>query len=522
MLKLNISKQLPLLNQSITNINALLKSGEITSVDLVKATIQRIKDTKVLNAFITITEDQAIQQAQQSAQRFKNEQYIGILDGVPLSFKDNFSTKDISTTCGSKMLSNYIPPFDATVVERLLESGVVMMGKTNMDEFAMGSACSESYFGPTYNPWNCNLKFKLCNQSDGSIVHTLDQNDDKDCWYIAGGSSGGSAVSVAIGASFAALSSDTGGSTRNPASRVGIVGFKPSYGLISRFGLIPLTHSLDVPGIMARNVQDVETVFSHLHGNDKRDSTTANVDLSQTSPNVRLKKLRIGIPNEYRCNFLDKNICKAWDDTIEILSNNGATIVPISLPHTKYSLACYSILNTCEVASNFACYDGIQYGYRADKKDVTFEECYTSTREESFNDIVKSRIISGNYFLLKQNYEKYYNKALKLRRLIADDFTTAFRDVDFMLTPVTVTSTMNFAKWSQMDKTEEAIKEDYCTQPTNMAGIPAISIPVKLDDTTKLPIGIQIIANKFDDYRLLKFAKQLESLIQFPHLIFDQ
>jgi len=446
---------------------------------------------------------------------------LGILDGVPISFKDNFSTKNVATTCASKMLQHYIPPFNATVVEKLLDNGVVMMGKTNMDEFAMGAACSESFFGATYNPWHCNLKFKLC-KKHSLQAEALNTIDDRDNWYITGGSSGGSAVSVAIGASFAALSSDTGGSTRNPASRLGIVGFKPSYGLISRFGLIPLTHSLDVPGIMARNVQDATIVFDHLHGVDTRDSTTVNADLNRNGSDINIKNLTIGIPEEYMCDFLDPTIAQAWEEAIQLLMNAGARIMPISLPHTKYSLACYSILNTCEVASNFACYDGVEYGYRTLQKDLNFEECYTTSREESFNDIVKSRIIAGNYFLLSENYDKYYSKALKMRRLISDDFVTAFRSVDFMLTPVTITSTMTYAKWSQMDKTEEAIKEDYCTQPANMAGLPAVSVPFKLDPNTKLPIGLQFIGNKFDDYRLLKLAVLFESITDFPHLVYDQ
>ena len=538
LLKQNIAKQLPLLNQSISNVHNLLRKGEIVPLDLAQACLQRINDTKVLNAFITLPEELTLQQAKQSNQRFLNgilflfilfiyfiniiDKSLGILDGIPLSIKDNFSTKNVATTCGSKMLRNYVPPFNATVVERLFQNGAVMMGKTNMDEFAMGSACSESFFGPTYNPWNSCLKFKLGNRSDFSVVDMLNIITNSENWYIPGGSSGGSAVSVAIGACFASLSSDTGGSTRNPASRVGIVGFKPSYGLISRFGLIPLTHSMDVPGIMARNVNDVTTVFSYLHGIDKRDSTTVDVVLNDSCSNDEFKNLKIGIPDEYRIEFLDTNINQAWNETIQLLVKAGAKIVPISLPHTKYSLSCYSILNTCEVASNFACYDGVEYGYRTGNEDQNFEDCYTATREEAFNDIVKSRIIAGNYFLLRENYEKYYTKALKLRRLIAGDFVKAFRQIDFILTPVTITSTMTYSRWSQMDKTEEAIKEDYCTQPANMAGLPAISVPVKLDPETKLPIGLQLIGNRFEDYRLLKVAQQLESLVHFPYLIYDQ
>lgn len=416
------------------------------------------------------------------------------------------------------MLSNYVPPFNATVVDCLFNQGVTMVGKTNMDEFAMGSACSESYFGPTYNPCNSNLNFKFFNSEQ--TIDVLNKSNNPDDWFIAGGSSGGSAVSVAIGASFAALSSDTGGSTRNPASRVGIVGFKPSYGVISRYGLIPLTHSLDVPGIMARNADDVRTVFRHLHGVDHRDATTVDVKLTDSNQDINIFQLKIGIPDEYRGEFLDDQIAQAWDESIKLLEQNGVQIKKVSLPNTKYSLACYSILNTCEVASNFACYDGIEYGYRTKKENLTFEDCYSSTREESLNDIVKARIIAGNYFLLSKNYENFYEKALKQRRLIEQDFRNVFNKVDFLLTPVTITSTMTYRQWNQLDCTEEAIKEDYCTQPANMAGIPAITVPVKLDQQN-LPIGLQLIGKKFDDYHLLCVAEKLQNLFNFPKLIFD-
>ncbi|OTF77762.1 glutamyl-tRNA(Gln) amidotransferase subunit A, mitochondrial-like, partial [Euroglyphus maynei] len=298
------------------------------------------------------------------------------------------------------MLENYYPPFNATVVEKLFDSGVTLMGKTNMDEFAMGSACSESYFGAAYNPWNSSLNCKFCLKLDNpETVAESKPIDDKDCWFITGGSSGGSAVSVATGACFASISSDTGGSTRNPASRLGIVGFKPSYGLISRYGLIPLTHSLDVPGIMARNVNDVRLVFTSLHGHDPRDSTTVDVEL-EDDKNPDLNNLTVGIPVEYDVENLSPNISKAWKEAEYMLRDAGARIKQISLPHTKYSLACYSILNSSEVASNFACYDGIEYGYRTSQQDLNFEDLYISTREEALNDIVKSRIIAGNYFLL--------------------------------------------------------------------------------------------------------------------------
>lgn len=418
------------------------------------------------------------------------------------------------------MLENYRPPFNATVVEKLFNAGATIVGKTNMDEFAMGAASTESYFGPTYHPWNSNLNFKYKNNLTQNYIDSK-HCDDKLMWYITGGSSGGSAISVSTGSSFAALSSDTGGSTRNPASRLGVVGFKPSYGLISRFGLIPLTHSLDVPGIMARNVEDVLIVFSHLQCFDPLDSTTVNFKNDHLK-DVNLKNVKIGIPKEYNCFGLHSNIANAWYQAQQMLSNCGAKIQPISLVHTKYSLPCYSILNTCEVASNFSCYDGIEYGYRNSNESVDFQDCYSSTRDQSLNDIVKSRIITGNYFLLNQNYKKYYEKALKIRRLIADDFYRAFKDVDFILTPVCRSLTMNHFEWSRLNCTEEAINEDFCTQPANMAGLPAISVPFKLDPNNEnLPIGMQIIGKLYDDYRLLKFSAQFEALVNCPYLVLE-
>ena len=522
MLKVNLDNSWPLLNRSINEIHHLFRTRQLSPSDLFEACRQRIRDTKMLNSFITCTDDLGLDQSSKSNERYLQGKPFGLLDGIPISIKDNFNTKNIRTTCASKMLENYHPPFNATVVEKLFDSGVTLMGKTNMDEFAMGSACSESYFGSAYHPWNSSLNCKFCLKSENPETITESKPvDDKNCWFITGGSSGGSAVSVATGTCFAALSSDTGGSTRNPASRLGIVGFKPSYGLISRFGLIPLTHSLDVPGIMARNVNDVRLVFTCLHGHDPRDSTTVAVEIEDCE-HLDLNNLTIGIPVEYDVENLSPTISKAWKDAEHMLRDAGLRIERISLPHTGYSLACYSILNSSEVASNFACYDGIEYGYRTSKMDLNLEDLYITTREVALNDIVKSRIIAGNYFLLNQNYQKFFEKSLRIRRLITEDFVRAFQTVDFILTPVCITHTMNYQEWNRMDQTEEAIREDYCTQPANMAGLPAISLPFKLDsDNHHLPIGLQIIGRRFNDYLLLKFSEKFQQLAQFPHLIFE-
>ncbi|KPM05262.1 hypothetical protein NH340_JMT07778 [Sarcoptes scabiei] len=508
-------------NQTIMQIHQLFRSGKLNPIDLYTICQERVVKTKSLNSFITITDKIGLEQAKSSWNRYKKGQPLGLLDGIPISIKDNFNTRSIETTCASKMLRDYISPYNATLTEKLFKAGACLIGKTNMDEFAMGSACSESYFGPTFHPWNSDLDLAYFSKTEMSSILQSEPNTNQNDWFIPGGSSGGSAVSVSVGSAFASLSSDTGGSTRNPASRVGIVGFKPSYGVLSRFGLIPLTNSLDAPSIMTKNIDDTVVFFSSLHGSDVNDSTSISLKVSDKIKPMELRDLIIGVPEEYDSPDLCPSTRKAWKEAQQILMTNGVTIKYISLPHTKYSLPCYLILNCCDVASNFACYDGIEYGNSSEKNEITFEDFYSATREESLNDIVKSRIITGNYFLLKSNYRRFYEKSLKIRRLICDDFEKVFKKIDFILTPVCISPTINYSKWTLKDKTEEAIKDDYCTQPSNMAGLPALSLPFKLDaDNHNLPIGMQIIGKKFDDFRLLQFGKRFENLIQFPHLVF--
>jgi aspartyl-tRNA(Asn)/glutamyl-tRNA(Gln) amidotransferase subunit A len=445
------------------------------------------------------------------------------LDGIPIAFKDNFCTKNVLTTCGSKMLSTFIPPYNATVVQRLVnQCGSVLLGKTNLDEFAMGSGCVDSIFGPTINPWKSCLPFKVKNIQNNEMqsFNDLPQND----WYISGGSSGGSAVAVASGAVFGAISSDTGGSTRNPAARVGIIGFKPTYGLVSRYGLIPLTHSMDVTAIMARTVDDVSLILKSIAGHDVCDSTTLkeNINLS-LNEDIDLSQLNIGIPEEYQCEGMSPEVIETWRTVTDILSNFGAKVRFVSLPHTKYSISCYSVLNCCEIASNFSCYDGIEFGHRAQNSEDSVEELYSKSRYEGFSDTVKGRIFAGNYFLLRENYEQFFNKALKVRRLIANDFNHVFyeQNIDILLTPVTLTEAPLYSQWIKKDNRQQVSTEDYCTQPVNMAGLPAISIPCKLSNKG-LPISLQLIGKKLDDFYILSIAKKLENILNFPQLIYDE
>lgn len=511
-----------LLSQSISSIHQKLISGQISAYDLCQKCLQRIQRTKPLNAFTNITEEIAVKTSVEADNRYKIGRPLSVLDGIPIAFKDNICTKDVITSCASKMLSNYRPPFNATVVHRLIDKcGAVMTGKTNLDEYAMGSGCVDSIYGPTINPWKSEIPFRIKNrQTDETICFTqLPQND----WYISGGSSGGSAVAVATGSVFAALSSDTGGSTRNPAARVGVIGFKPSYGLVSRLGLIPLTHSLDVIGVMARYVNDVALVLSAIAGRDPLDSTSIDDKINLSlDESIDLSKLTIGIPEEYHCHGMSEDVVQTWRSMADLLSNSGSKVEYVSLPHTKYSISCYSILNCCEVSSNFSCYDGIEFGHRSQTEATSVEEIYSAARHEAFSDTVKGRIFAGNYFLLRQNYEKYFNKALKVRQLITKDFDEVFDkgNIDILLTPVTLSEAPLFSQWIQKDNRQQVSTEDYCTQPVNMAGLPAVSIPCKLSKNG-LPIGLQLIGKRLDDFRILSVAKQLEDILNFPILTLE-
>lgn len=423
------------------------------------------------------------------------------------------------------MLSNFIQPYNATVVDRLFNnSGAILVGKTNLDEFAMGAGTVDSFYGPCINPWNSELPFVAFDESN-QVVHSNEKGRIENDWYLSGGSSGGSAVAVAVGACFASLSSDTGGSTRNPASHVGIVGFKPSYGLISRYGLVPLTHSLDVVAIMARSAEDVKLVFNSIRGHDINDSTSVNITLKEQKEDIDFYKITIGIPKEYKCSGMSSETVQLWQDVSDKLSNLGAKIKEVSLPHTGYSTYCYSVINCCEIASNFSCYDGIQYGYRDESlQNINYEQLVTASRSLGFGDVVKGRIFAGNYFLLKENIEKFYHKALKVRRLIAQDFDKVFKGddkVDLLLTPVTLTQAPLYSEWVTRKEMDQSSVEDHCTQPVNMAGLPAVSLPCCLSKSG-LPLALQIIGPRFSDLFLLSFAFKMENVVKFPKLVYNE
>ncbi|VVC87181.1 glutamyl-tRNA(Gln) amidotransferase subunit A, mitochondrial [Leptidea sinapis] len=482
---------------TIKGIQNSYRQKEFSPTQFIEKCLETAKKTKDLNAFITVTSDLCFNQSTESERRIRSNT-CNFLDGITVAVKDNFCTKDIRTTCASNMLKNFTPTYNATVYSKLMNAGACIVGKTNLDEFAMGSGTVDSIFGPTHNPWchgeNCR---------------------------IPGGSSGGSAVAVSSGACVVAIGSDTGGSTRNPAALCGVVGLKPTYGLVSRHGLIPLVNSMDVPGIMAKKVEDVCLTLNVIAGPDELDSTTLKTKFNPIiiKDDIDLSKIRIGIPKEYHCEGMSDEVIETWQYVIDLLANEKCIMKSVSLPHTSVSIAVYSILNQCEVASNMARYDGLEYGLRAGA-DYSTEELYASTRSEGFNNVVRSRIFAGNYFLLRQNYEKYFIKALKLRRLISNDFNNVFnvdQGVDLLLTPSTLSDAPLYKDFISKNNRDQCAFQDYCTQPANMAGIPAISVPIKLS-RNKMPLSLQLMGPMLSEELLLNVVKKIENLVNFPFL----
>ncbi|XP_045198095.2 LOW QUALITY PROTEIN: glutamyl-tRNA(Gln) amidotransferase subunit A, mitochondrial-like [Mercenaria mercenaria] len=518
-----------------------VKQGKLSAKELCEKCIQRASKVRELNAFITETPEVARQQLL-SVQKGST-----VLNGIPVAVKDNFCTKDIRTTCASHMLQNYIPPYNATVVQRLYDQGAVLVGKTNLDEYSMGCGAIDSIYGPVRNPWKYSFSSQV-QESENTVssgsqtekvrqgtrtIHTSCVNsrvpepraenckEDSD-WFISGGSSGGSAVAVATGSCFGALGSDTGGSTRNPASYCGVVGLKPTYGLVSRYGLIPLVNSLDVPGILTKTVDDATIILNSLAGHDNNDSTTVTDDFvpSYLEETPSVKGLHVGIPKEYNAPGLSDEVKSAWSGVADMLENAGAHVTQVSMPYTQYSITTYSILCACEVASNMARYDGIEFGHRAEN-DVSTEALYAQSRHEGFNDVVRGRIFAGNYFLLRENYERYFKKALRVRRLISNDFVNVYNTgIDVLLTPTTLTVAPSYSWFSKADNRTRTAEQDLFTQPINMAGVPAVSVPVKVS-SSGLPVSLQIIGQKFQDHKMLNAAKWIEQNVNFKRLNLD-
>jgi aspartyl-tRNA(Asn)/glutamyl-tRNA(Gln) amidotransferase subunit A len=468
--------------KSFDVLRAELSAGTATCESITKEYLQTIEEKKHLNALLAVFPEKAIEQAR-SVDTKLNSGHAGPLAGMVISIKDLICVKDERVTCGSKMLENFVSLYDATVIERLRSADAVIIGKNNMDEFAMGSSTENSAFGRVKLP----------------------QDEDR----VPGGSSGGSAVAVRAGMSTTSLGSDTGGSIRQPAAFCGVVGLKPTYGRVSRYGLVAFASSLDSIGPLALTTRDAASVLQVIAGHDPNDSTSAAVDvpnyLSQLTKDVR--GLRVGIPKEYFGDALDFEIRQAVERKIDILRKHGATIEEVSLPHTEYTIAAYYILATAEASSNLARYDGARYGYR--KEDVSdLSEMYVKSRSEGFGAEVKRRIMLGTYVLSAGYYDAYYRKGQKVRRLIQEDFTKAFTKVDCLIAPTTPST--SFKAGEKMEDPLQMYLSDIYTTSINLAGIPGISIPCG-DDHQGLPIGLQILGPQFGEATLLRVADFLET-----------
>jgi aspartyl-tRNA(Asn)/glutamyl-tRNA(Gln) amidotransferase subunit A len=460
-----------------------LRRREISSADLTEACLARIAATDPdLHAFITVTAEEARRGAAEADERLRRGEARSLLDGVPIALKDVFVTRGIRTTAASRILENFIPPYDGTAVRRLRERGAVLIGKTNCDEFAMGSSTENSAFGPSANPW--------------------------DLGRVPGGSSGGSAVAVAAGQCLASLGTDTGGSIRLPAAYCGVVGLKPTYGRVSRYGIVAYASSLDQVGPFAREVRDAAIVLEAVAGHDPLDSTSVRVEVAPLTDALRRDAagLRIGVPREYFREGIDPDVESSVREAIGVLESLGASVETISLPHADYAIATYYLVATAEASSNLARYDGIRYGRRADGADNLLET-YRRSREEGFGAEVKRRIMLGTYALSAGYYDAYYGKAQKVRTLIRGDFERAFERCDVLLAPTAPTTAFRLG-----EKTGDPLAmylSDVLTISVNLAGLPAISVPCGIDGAG-LPIGLQLIGTPFGERSLLDAAHAYE------------
>lgn len=462
-----------------------LKKGDLTSVELTKAYSAKVAAAKDLNAYIIETPEIALEQAKAADAKIKAGN-AGILEGIPLGVKDLFCTKGVSSTSCSHILDGFVPPYESTVSSKLFAAGGVMLGKTNMDEFAMGSANLTSYYGPVKNPWK---------RKDGTEV-------------VPGGSSGGSAAAVAAGLGLGALGSDTGGSIRQPASFCGIVGIKPTYGRCSRWGMIAFASSLDQAGVFTRTVRDSAIMLEAICGYDPKDSTSVNQPVPSFEKAITgsVKGLRIGIPKEYHAEGMSPEIEKLWVQGKEWLKSAGAELVDISLPHTKYALATYYIIAPAEASSNLARYDGLRYGLRVMDEGDSLDDMYEKSRAAGFGAEVKRRIMIGTYVLSAGYYDAYYKKAQRVRSLIAQDFNDAFGKVDAILTPATPSAA--FAIGEKIDPVTMYLN-DVFTIPASLAGLPGMAVPAGLS-SDGLPLGLQLIGKAFDESTLFNVASVIE------------
>lgn len=472
---------------TIRTLRDAIAAREIKSADVCRAALDRIERLNHLNAFITVMSDAALEQAEAIDREADAGKPLPQLAGAIVAVKDNMVMRGVRTTAGSRILSNYRPPYTATAVERLQSAGAIVIGKTNLDEFAMGSSNENSAYGAVKNPW--------------------------DALRVPGGSSGGSAVAVASGMAMCALGSDTGGSIRQPASLCGVVGLKPTYGRVSRYGLIAFGSSLDQIGPFANKVEDAAQILNVMAGRDANDSTSSNAEKTDYVAAITgdVRGLRVGVPREYYGEGLDAEVREKVEAAIKQLEELGAEIIEVGLPHTEYAIPVYYLIATAEASSNLARYDGVRYGVRAEEAR-TLKEMYSRTRDEGFGAEVKRRIMLGTYALSAGYYDAYYGKAQKVRSLIERDFREAFAKCDVIATPTAPTPAFKLGEKAN-DPLEMYLSDIY-TITANLAGVPGVSLPCGLS-SSGLPIGIQLIGRHFDEATLLRAAHNLEQALGF-------
>ena len=469
---------------TIQEVSELIKNHEASPVELTELILGRIeKYDSDINSYVTVLADFALERAKQAEKEIAEGNYMGPLHGVPIGLKDIFVMKDYPTTAGSRILEGYTSLYNAAVTQKLIDAGAVIVGKNNMDEFAMGSSNETSYYGQVKNPW--------------------------DLQRVPGGSSGGSAAAVAASLCYGSVGTDTGGSIRQPASLCGIVGMKPTYGSVSRFGMIAFASSLDQAGPLTKSVYDTALILSLISGHDKRDSTSVKSEVPDYAANLTsdIKGMKVGIPKEYFIDGIDKEVASAVNDSIKLITELGANIVEISLPHTEYSTAAYYIIAPSEASSNLARFDGVKYGYRTADAD-NLSDMYVKTKTEGFGQEVKRRIMIGTYALSAGYYDAFYNKARRVQTLLREDFQQAFEKVDVILTPTAAEPAFKIG-----EKTTDPIKmylSDVFTNPANLAGLPGISLPCGYTESG-LPIGLQFIGKPFDEQTVLNAAYAYES-----------
>ena len=474
-----------LCDKNASELAVMLRKGDISSREVTDSVFKRIDEKEdALNAFITQTREIAFKQADLADSRFKKEEDVPLLNGIPVAVKDILCTKGVRTTCGSNILADYISTYNATAVKKILKAGAVLIGKTNMDEFAMGSSTENSAFGPTRNPVN------------------LD--------FAPGGSSGGSAAAVAAGEAILAIGSDTGGSIRLPSAYCGVAGIKPTYGRVSRYGLISYASSLDQIGAHGRCIEDCAILLGSICGHDKRDSTSADVKSPdfRRSLNKGVNGVKIGLPGEYFVEGMDVRIKDQIMEAVTLLEKNGAEIIDISLPHAKYAISAYYLIATAEASSNLARYDGVKYGFRSKNNITDSVTMYEATRSEGFGREVKSRIMLGTYVLSAGYYDAYYLKAQKARTLIKDDFDKAFEKVDCMISPVS--PCLPFRLGEKIADPLQMYLVDIYTVSLNLSGLPGMSINCGTVDG--LPVGLQLIGKAFDEEMIFRVGNAYENL----------